>query len=190
MSRVCDFNLIKGLDTRANATNSNNVNVVVNNPPTLSASSSTANIDTNVTYSSATASPTPLLPQEATVDVPQQTKSENDDCEFYKTLSTILSNVLKDNNPKLIINVIDTSGKIIIKASELIQLIAVKTHKNVRDVNIRYYEQEPNCMQKISPIKIVEDIQINNESFSLRYNSDYNILKDTFNISLAKVIIG
>ena len=100
-----------------------------------------------------------------------------------------MSDVLKDNNPKLIINVIDTSGKIIIKAAELVRLIAIKTNHDVKDVNLRYIEEEPSCMSKVSPIKNISDIKINNESFSLRYNADYNILKDDFNISLVKVVI-
>ena len=68
-------------------------------------------------------------------------------------------------------------------------MIANKTHHDVKDVNLRYIEQEPGCMSKVSPIKQIEDIKINNESFSLKYNADYNILKDDFNISLVKVII-
>jgi len=176
MSRVCDFNLIKGLETRATATNNNSVNVVVNTP---AASDSGA-----VLY------PPPLLPQDANVEVPSLPQQQpSNELEFYKLLSSILSDVLKDNNPKLIVNVIDTSGKIIVKAEDLVRLIAIKTHHDVKDVNLRYIEQEPGCMNKVSPIKQIEDIKINNESFSLRYNADYNILKDDFNISLVKVII-
>ena len=127
-----------------------------------------------------------LLPQEANVELPPGYQNE---LEFYKLLASILSDVLKDNNPKLIVNVIDTSGKIIIKGEDLIRLIAIKTNVDVKDVNLRYCDEEPGCMTKISPIKIIEDIKIKNESFSLRYNAEYNILKDDFNISLRKVII-
>jgi hypothetical protein len=191
MSRVCDFNLIKGLETRATATNSNSVNVVVNTPAPTPASSDSG----TVLY------PPPLLPQDANIEMPQllpqQQQQESRDAsntpinelEFYKLLSSILSDVLKDNNPKLIINVIDTSGKIIIKAADLVRLIAIKTNHDVKDVNLRYIEEEPSCMSKVSPIKNISDIKINNESFSLRYNADYNILKDDFNISLVKVVI-
>ena len=192
MSRVCDFNLIKGLETRATATNSNSVNVVVNTPAPTPASSESG----NVLY------PPPLLPQDANIEMPQllpqQQQQESrdassyrpsNDLEFYKLLSSILSDVLKDNNPKLILNVIDTSGKIIIKAADLVRLIAIKTNHDVKDVNLRYIEEEPSCMSKVSPIKNISDIKINNESFSLRYNADYNILKDDFNISLVKVVI-
>ena len=180
MNRVCDFNLMKTGETKATNSNTNSVNVVVNTP------TSTADPSTGtVLY------PPPLLPQDAAVEVPpmpQQTEP-NSDLEFYKLLSSILSDVLKDNNPKLIVNVIDTSGKIIVKAEDLVRLIAIKTHHDVKDVNLRYIEQEPGCMNKVSPIKQIEDIKINNESFSLKYNADYNILKDDFNISLVKVII-
>lgn len=112
------------------------------------------------------------------------------DLEFYRRLSTILSNILKDNNPKLIANVIDCSGKIIVSGNDLVNLIAIKTHKDPSEITLRYRDVEPGCCAKISPIKNISDIKINNESFSLKYNADYNILKDDFNISLERVIIS
>ena len=185
MNRVCDFNLMKTGETKATNSNTNSVNVVVNSLPADNGESAA------VLY------PPPILPQSATVEIPglpsspaqAQAPQNNAELEFYKLLSSILSDVLKDNNSKLIMNVIDTSGKIIIKAEDLIRLIANKTHHDVKDVNLRYIETEPGCMSKVSPIKQIEDIKINNESFSLKYNADYNILKDDFNISLVKVIL-
>ena len=111
------------------------------------------------------------------------------DLEFYRRLSTILSNILKDNNPKLIANVIDCSGKIIVSGNDLVNLIAIKTHKDPSEIILRYRDEEPGCCAKISPIKNISDIKINNESFNLKYNAEYNILKDDFNISLERVII-
>ena len=110
--------------------------------------------------------------------------------EFYKLLATILSNILKDNNPKLIANVIDFSGKIIVTGEELVRLIAIKTGCDPNVVNLRYRDIEPGCMAKVSNIKNISDIKINNQSFSLCYNADYNVLKDDFNISLERVIIS
>ena len=73
---------------------------------------------------------------------------------------------------------------------ELVRLIAIKTGKDAGQINLRYRDEEPGCMTKISPIKNISDIKIDNESFSLKYNRDYNILKDDFNISLERVIIA
>ena len=114
--------------------------------------------------------------------------SENE-LKFYKLLSSTLSNILKDNNPKLIINLIDQSGKIIIEAATLIELIAIKTNVDPNCVNIQYKDIETGCLVKVSPIKSISNIKINNENFNLKFNAAYNILQDDFNISLEKVII-
>ena len=199
MSRTRDFNLLKAGESNATSTNTNTVSVVVNADTQSGAhQDSTQKLNftptptptladpQQVIYPAETGAIPSLLPQEANVELPQGFQNE---LEFYKLLASILSDVLKDNNPKLIVNVIDTSGKIIIKGEDLIRLIAIKTNVDVKDVNLRYCDEEPGCMTKISPIKIIEDIKIKNESFSLRYNAEYNILKDDFNISLRKVII-
>ena len=120
----------------------------------------------------------------------QRAVNMESELEFYRLLSTILSNILKDNNPKLIANIIDCSGKIIVSGAELVNLIAIKTHKDPSEINLRYRDEEPSCCAKVSPIKNISDIKINNESFNLKYNAEYNILKDDFNISLERVIIN
>ena len=134
-----------------------------------------------------------ILPREANVELPQNTEevdSLKQELEFYKLLSSILSLILKDNNPKLIINLIDTTGKIIITGEQLIELIAIKTRNDKNNVNIQYKDEEPGCLSKVNPIKNISNIKINNETFSLKYNADYNIIRDDFNISLDKVIIN
>ena len=210
MSKIRDFNLVKASDISTNATNTNtnSVNVVVNADTSGSNNQIPANQGVNFT-----STPTPIsqlgvtyppeaqtnvayasvLPREATVNLPvntEETDRLNQELEFYKLLSSILSSILKDNNPKLIINLIDTSGKIIISGEQLIDLIAVKTGVNKNNVNIQYKDEEPGCLTKVSPIKNISNIKINNENFNLKYNADYNIIKDDFNISLEKVIIN
>ena len=210
MSKIRDFNLVKASDISTNATNTNtnSVNVVVNADTSGSNNQIPANQGVNFT-----STPTPIsqlgvtyppetqtnvayasvLPREATVNLPvntEETDRLNQELEFYKLLSSILSSILKDNNPKLIINLIDTSGKIIISGEQLIDLIAVKTGVNKNNVNIQYKDEEPGCLTKVSPIKNISNIKINNENFNLKYNADYNIIKDDFNISFEKVIIN
>ena len=210
MSKIRDFNLVKASDISTNATNTNtnSVNVVVNADTSGSNNQIPANQGVNFT-----STPTPtsqlgvtyppetqtnvayasVLPREATVNLPvntEETDRLNQELEFYKLLSSILSSILKDNNPKLIINLIDTSGKIIISGEQLIDLIAVKTGVNKNNVNIQYKDEEPGCLTKVSPIKNISNIKINNENFNLKYNADYNIIMDDFNISLEKVIIN
>ena len=209
MSKVRDFNLVKASDvtTTSTSTNTNSVSVVVN------ADTSGANNNNNAGGVNFTTTPTPqlptqtvyytpvqdvgmsqsILPREANVELPQNTEEVdrlNQELEFYKLLSSILSSILKDNNPKLIINLIDTSGKIIITGEQLIELIAIKTRNDKNNVNIQYKDEEPGCLSKVNPIKNISNIKINNETFSLKYNADYNIIRDDFNISLDKVIIN
>ena len=194
MSKVRDFNLLKAGEVNATSTNTNSVSVVVNADTSGQSTSTNFQIPTPpITEQGGVIYPQSILPQEANVQVPpdyqQQIDSLQNELEFYKLLSSILSAVLKDNNPKLIINLIDMSGKIIIRGEDLIKLIAIKTKTHETDINLRYRDNEPGCIHKFSPIKTVEDIKINNESFNLRYNAEYNILKDDYNISLEKVII-
>lgn len=210
-SKLRDFNLLKVADVSSNSTTNNNVSVVVNADSSGNSQQSLSNDNQNINFTTPTL--TPIYPQmgsnnsgiissnnQASELVSNQAQAQVQELEyrlqnienelkFYKLLSATLSNILKDNNPKLIVNVIDTSGKIIVRGEDLIRLIAIKTNKDFKDVNLRYRDEEPGCMTKITPIKVIEDIKINNESFKLKYNADYNILKDDFNISLEKVII-
>ena len=198
MSKVRDFNLIKAGEVNATSTNTNSVNVVVN--ADTSGQSSNANFTVpptptpNLTETGGVIYAPSLLPAAATVEVPpeyqQQIEELTNELSFYKLISSILSDILKDNNPKLIVNLIDQSGKIILTGEQLIQLIAIKTKKDEKDINLRYKDEEPGCFSKIKPIKDIQDIKINNESFSLKYNAEYNILKDDYNISLDRVIIN
>ena len=194
MSKVKDFNLIKAGEVNATSTNTNSVNVVVN--ADTSGQSSNTNFTTPMPISEPGGviyAPS-LLPATANVQVPPeyqiQIEELTNELNFYKLMASILSDILKDNNPKLIVNLIDQSGKIIISGEQLIKLIAIKTKKDEKDINLRYKDEEPGCWSKIKPIKEVQDIKINNETFSLKYNAEYNILKDDYNISLNRVIIN
>lgn len=133
------------------------------------------------------------FPAEAQVQVPEEVQQRiaalENELEFYKLLSKILSDVLKTNNPKLIANLFDVSGKIIVGAADLVNLIAIKTHVDPSVINLRYEEDEPGCFASVSPIKQIADIKINNVSFNLAFNAEYNILKDDYNISLQKVVM-
>ena len=199
MSKLRDFNLLKVADVSSNATNTNtnSVNVVVS---TGSNPENTETRDVNFTNST----PTPLFPipslQPGEVEyatatseqqqIQQQLQMLESENRFYKLLSKTLSNILRDNNPKLLINLIDQSGKVIIEARTLIELIAIKTNSDPNSVNIQWCDEETGCLAKVSPVKNISNIKIDNETFSLRYNREYNILQDDFNISLERVILA
>ena len=210
-SKLRDFNLLKVADVSSNSTTNNNVSVVVNADSSGNSQQSLSNDNQNINFTTPTL--TPIYPQmgsnnsgiissnnQASELVSNQAQAQVQELEyrlqnienelkFYKLLSATLSNILKDNNPKLIVNLIDQSGKIIIEAPVLIELIAIKTNTDANSVNITYKDEEPNCLSKVSPIKNISNIKINNETFSLKYNQCYNILQDDFNISLERVII-
>ena len=143
----------------------------------------------NVEYTSPSIQDQPLPRQLATEQVNQQIIALQSENRFYKLLSSTLSNILRDNNPKLLINLIDQSGKVIIEAPTLIELIAIKTNSDPNSVNIQWSDEETGCLAKVSPVKNIKNIKIDNETFSLRYNREYNILKDDFNISLERTIL-
>ena len=152
-------------------------------PETLSACPTGTNVEYPEGRPTVYVSP---LNQQQTQQQIQNLESEN---RFYKLLSSTLSNILRDNNPKLLINLIDQSGKVIIEAPTLIELIAIKTNSDPNSVNIQWCDEETNCLAKVSPVKNIKNIKIDNETFSLKYNREYNILKDDFNISLEKCIM-
>ena len=209
MSKVRDFNLLKVADVSANSTNTNSVSVVVNtdnggnsqndainfHQPIPTSTSQTPSSQTTIfpnelTYPSLSNQPTtqhvaaglrPTREQELEF----QLINTNSELRFYKLLSQTFSNILRDNNPKLLINLIDQSGKVIIEAPVLIELIAIKTNTDKNLVNIQFVEEETNCLGKVSPIKRISNIKIDNETFSLKYNREYNILQDDYKISLA-----
>ncbi len=200
MSKVRDFNLLKVADVSSNSTNTNSVSVVVNTDTSgNSQNTNTTASNDNVNF---TTTPTPIFPipnlqpgevEYSSTSNQQQLQQRNQQLEvenrFYKLLSTTLSNILRDNNPKLLINLIDQSGKVIIEARTLIELIAIKTNSDPNSVNIQWCDEETGCLAKVSPVKNISNIKIDNETFSLKYNREYNILQDDFNISLDKCII-
>ena len=151
-------------------------------------------------YSNGSTTPAPgevqyqsQFPAEAQVQVPEEVQQRiatlENELEFYKLLSKILSDVLKTNNPKLIANLLDSSGKIIVGAVDLVNLIAIKTNTDASAINLRYEEEEVGCFASVSPVKKIADIKINNVSFNLAFNAEYNILKDDYHVSLNRVIM-
>ena len=197
MSKVRDFNLLKVADVSSNSTNTNSVSVVVNTDNSGKIQESNPNPNVNFTPPQPIF-PIPTIPPETNVEymspsnleqTQQQMQILEQENRFYKLLSSTLSNILRDNNPKLLINFIDQSGKVIIEAPTLIELIAIKTNSDPNSVNIQWCDEETNCLAKVSPVKNIKNIKIDNETFSLKYNREYNILKDDFNISLEKCII-
>ena len=115
--------------------------------------------------------------------------SEIPNPELSDHLAVCFSKILKSNNPDLIANVIDSSGKVIIGIKGLAKAISLITHKDYDDVRISYVENDVSCCSKINPIHTIAKIKIGTQDFNLNWNNEYNILEDKYNISLTKTLI-
>jgi hypothetical protein len=111
--------------------------------------------------------------------------------DFYQELAHTFSKILKSNNIKLLTNLIDQSGKIILDTESLCILIGLITNSNAGQVNIQYESTDGDgCFAKINPIHKIETIKIGYIDFQLGYNTQYNTLQEKFAVSLRKVIVS
>ncbi len=110
--------------------------------------------------------------------------------ELSDHLAKCFSSILKTNNAKLIANIIDMSGKVIISIEDLAKAISLITNQSYNDVKISYVENDTGCCAKINPIHAISKIKIGTQDFNLNWNNEYNILEDTYNISLTKCYIA
>jgi hypothetical protein len=109
---------------------------------------------------------------------------------FYKQLATTFAGLLKSANSKLILNLIDTSGKIIVDSTSLCKIIGLITNEAAEDVVISYEAGTgEGCTTKVNPISKIKAIKIKCCDFNLRYNEHYNMLTDTYAVSLKKVFV-
>lgn len=112
--------------------------------------------------------------------------------DFLKKLNTILTDTLTCENRKLVANMIDSSGKVILTGQDLCEIIAEMLNIDAKQVNISYVEGqiESSCFRiKILPFKEILNIKIDNQDFRSSQNEAYNVLTDTYKISLNTVYI-
>lgn len=119
----------------------------------------------------------------------ETTKDDSNYTSLYKHLATVFAYILRNNNPKLIANIIDQSGKVIIGAEDLIDAISLMLNVDRNLISISYEDPEVGCLGKVNPIKQITDIKINGYDFRLGYNKQYNMLSSMFSISLTKTIL-
>ena len=133
--------------------------------------------------------PPPLMERSVTLDETTTTTTSDTEKEMYKLLAKTFSDILKDNNSKLIANIIDPSGKVIVDAENLARIVALTCGVSAEMIHIEYESGEGGCCAKINPIKKIKNIKIGSLDFKLAYNEKYNNLTDYFNVSLKKIII-
>ena len=184
MIKISEFN--PSLSISRNTPTSAHCNVIVNNTVDHKSSQQrefAVNSSSTSTASTEVISDTPIVNTDSQQSVPSTTK-------LYEYLAVTFSRILKNNNPTLIANLIDQSGKIILDGSSLITAISLLLNINQSLIRFTYEDPEPGCLHKINPVKNIESIKVDGRDLALVYNREYNTLTDIFGISLRKVIIN
>ena len=191
MIKISEFN--PSISNKKESSTSANCKVIINNTP------SSSEILTTEKPSEKPKDPEPIPIMTPCVEptlnnyVPEYTTSntlmlrEND---LFKHLAVSFSNILKSNNPKLIANLVDQSGKVILSAHDLVTAISLILGINQSLVKISYEDPEVGCLAKVNPIKKISSIKANGYDFQLAFNREYNTLSDDFGVSLVSCLIG
>ena len=187
MIKISEFN--PSISNKKESSTSANCKVIINNTPSSS--------EILTTEKPKDPEPIPIMTPcvEPTLNnyVPEYTTSntlmlrEND---LFKHLAVSFSNILKSNNPKLIANLVDQSGKVILSAHDLVTAISLILGINESLVKISYEDPEAGCLAKVNPIKKISSIKANGYDFQLAFNREYNTLSDDFGVSLVSCLIG
>ena len=196
MDRIADFNISSN---RQRHRNTNSCNVVINNNNNGHHSAPPRNPGTVVYPSvnqtmSAPVEPNPyentqVMERDVTLTDENNQPLNGNELDLYKTIAKTYGHILKDNNPKLVANLIDQSGRVIIDAESLIKIVALVCQAQPETINIEYELTGGGCCAKINPIKRIEAIKVAGLDFKLTYNEKYNMLTDEYSVSLRKVLI-
>ena len=195
MIKISEFN--PSISNKKESSTSANCKVIINNTPSSSEILTTEKPSEKTSEKPKDPEPIPIMSLcvEPTLNnyVPEYTTSntlmlrEND---LFKHLAVSFSNILKSNNPKLIANLVDQSGKVILSAHDLVTAISLILGINQSLVKISYEDPEAGCLAKVNPIKKISSIKANGYDFQLAFNREYNTLSDDFGVSLVSCLIG
>ena len=195
MIKISEFN--PSISNKKESSTSANCKVIINNTPSSSEILTTEKPSEKPSEKPKDPEPIPIMTPcvEPTLNnyVPEYTTSntlmlrEND---LFKHLAVSFSNILKSNNPKLIANLVDQSGKVILSAHDLVTAISLILGINESLVKISYEDPEAGCLAKVNPIKKISSIKANGYDFQLAFNREYNTLSDDFGVSLVSCSIG
>ena len=109
--------------------------------------------------------------------------------QMYLSIIEAFGSILKEDNKTMLTNIIDMSGKVIIKAESLLKIIALACNTEPENVVINYLDEEVGCLHKFNPLKKIASIKVDNKDMFIQYNSNYNMIQNTFNISLEKCVV-
>lgn len=131
----------------------------------------------------------PELPARTTYPTVATAEQPDPYVSLYKHLAITFANILKTINAKLLANIIDPSGKVVMDADSLVTAIGLLVNTDPRNIKISYEDPDVGCVGKVNPIKIIASIKVNGYDFSLAYNKLYNILEEEFHVSLTRTLI-
>ena len=124
------------------------------------------------------------------------TEEIENNIEFHKKRAEILTNALCMDDKKLLANLIDNSGKVIISAQEFCELVSIMLSNddyqvNASDIAITFQEELiTSCFKvHVTPYKHITAIKINNQDFHNVQNEAYNALTDKYKISVEQVYV-
>ena len=194
MDRIADFNISSN---RQRHRNTNSCNVVINNnnhghhsaPPRNPGTVVYPSVNQNMQVEPNPYEDTQVMERDVTLTDENNQPLNGNELDLYKTIAKTYGHILKDNNPKLVANLIDQSGRVIVDAESLIKIVALVCQAQPESVNIEYELTGGGCCAKINPIKRIEAIKVAGLDFKLTYNEKYNMLTDEYSVSLRKVLI-
>ena len=193
MDRIADFNISSN---RQRHRNTNSCNVVINNnhghhsaPPRNPGTVVYPSVNQNMQVEPNPYENTQVMERDVTLTDENNQPLNGNELDLYKTIAKTYGHILKDNNPKLVANLIDQSGRVIVDAESLIKIVALVCQAQPESVNIEYELTGGGCCAKINPIKRIEAIKVAGLDFKLTYNEKYNMLTDEYSVSLRKVLI-
>lgn len=124
------------------------------------------------------------------------TEEIENNIEFHKKRAEILTNALCMDDKKLLANLIDNTGKVIISAQEFCELVSIMLSNddyqvNASDIAITFQEELiTSCFKvHVTPYKRITAIKINNQDFHNVQNEAYNALSDKYKISVEQVYV-
>lgn len=111
-------------------------------------------------------------------------------------LIRIFKELLIHNDAQLLANLIDRSGKIILKAADFTKLLAAMLSANGKvvkpgDIKLKYNEDiMTSCFRvKVSPFKHIVNISVGDQDLRIHQYECYNVLTNEFDISAELIYI-
>ena len=108
---------------------------------------------------------------------------------MYLAVIDALTSILKNDNKTLITNIIDMSGKVIVRAESLINIVALLCDVSSDKVVINYLDEDVSCLHKFNPVKNIASIKVDSKDMYIQYNTEFNKISNEFSISTSRVVV-